>query len=99
LIFVGVDWAEAYHDVHVEDEAGRRLGGARLPEGVDGIARFHEPAARHAPALITMPAAPPETPTIRPCAPWVTGSSAFSTAASLATPSTARNRLGPPHQY
>ena len=42
MIFVGVDWAEAHHDVHVEDGEGRRLGRARLPEGVDGIARFHD---------------------------------------------------------
>ncbi len=42
MIFVGVDWAEAHHDVHVADEAGKRLAKARLPEGVDGIARFHE---------------------------------------------------------
>jgi hypothetical protein len=42
MIFVGVDWAEAHHDVHVEDVDGKRLGRARLPEGVDGIARFHE---------------------------------------------------------
>ena len=48
MIFVGVDWAEAHHDVHVQDENGKRLGGGRLPEGVEGIARFHELAARHA---------------------------------------------------
>jgi len=42
VIFVGVDWAEAHHDVHVCDEHGKRLARARLPEGVDGIARFHE---------------------------------------------------------
>jgi Transposase/Transposase IS116/IS110/IS902 family len=48
LIFVGVDWAEAHHDVHVQDENGKKLGGGRLPEGVAGIARFHELAARHA---------------------------------------------------
>jgi hypothetical protein len=48
VIFVGVDWAEAHHDVHVADEEGRRLGGGRLPGGVEGIARFHELAARHA---------------------------------------------------
>jgi hypothetical protein len=47
MIFVGVDWAEAHHDVHVQDENGKRLGGGRLPEGVDGIARFHELAAAH----------------------------------------------------
>lgn len=48
LIFAGVDWAEAHHDVHVQDEQGRRLGGGRLPGGVEGIARFHELAAAHA---------------------------------------------------
>lgn len=40
-VFVGHDWAEAHHDVYVEDEAGRRLSKARLPEGVEGVARFH----------------------------------------------------------
>jgi hypothetical protein len=48
LIFAGVDWAEAHHDVHVADEQGRRLGGGRLREGIAGIAAFHELAARHA---------------------------------------------------
>jgi hypothetical protein len=48
MIFVGVDWAEAHHDVHVEDEEGRRLGGGRLPEGVEGIARFHDLVGDHA---------------------------------------------------
>jgi transposase len=47
MIFVGVDWAEAHHDVHVEDGDGKRLGGGRLPEGVDGIARFHEMVGDH----------------------------------------------------
>jgi hypothetical protein len=48
MIFVGVDWAEAHHDVHVEDENGKRLGGGRLPEGAEGLARFHELAGAHA---------------------------------------------------
>jgi hypothetical protein len=33
--------------VHVQDEAGKRLAGGRLPEGVDGIARFHELVGDH----------------------------------------------------
>ncbi len=41
-VFVGHDWAEAHHDVHIEDGEGRRLAKARLPEGVEGVARFHE---------------------------------------------------------
>jgi hypothetical protein len=40
-VFVGLDWAEDHHDVFLEDDAGRRLGSGRLPDGVDGIARFH----------------------------------------------------------
>jgi hypothetical protein len=48
MIFVGVDWAEAHHDVFVQDEAGKRLAGGRLPEGVEGIARFHEMVGHHA---------------------------------------------------
>jgi transposase len=47
MIFVGVDWAEAHHDVHIEDETGKRLGGGRLPEGVEGIARFHDLVGPH----------------------------------------------------
>ena len=31
MIFAGVDWAEAHHDVHVQDENGKRLGGAGCP--------------------------------------------------------------------
>lgn len=42
MLFVGNDWAEDHHDVAVQDEAGRRLSKARLPEGVVGIARLHE---------------------------------------------------------
>ena len=48
MIFVGVDWAEAHHDVHVADEIGRKLARARLAEGVEGVARFHELVASHA---------------------------------------------------
>jgi hypothetical protein len=46
-VFVGHDWAEAHHDVFVEDGVGRRLGGGRLPEGIDGVARFHAMVAEH----------------------------------------------------
>jgi hypothetical protein len=48
IIFVGVYWAEAHHDVHVQDEDGKRLAGGRLPEGIEGIARFHEMVGAHA---------------------------------------------------
>jgi transposase len=42
LLFVGDDWAEAHHDVELQDEAGRRLGKAKLGEGIAGIVRLHE---------------------------------------------------------
>jgi transposase len=41
LLFIGDDWAEAHHDVELMDAAGKRLGKARLPEGVAGMARLH----------------------------------------------------------
>jgi transposase len=41
LLFVGDDWAEDHHDVELQNEAGRRLARARLPEGVAGMARLH----------------------------------------------------------
>ena len=41
-VFVGHDWAEDHHDVHVEDSDGKRLASGRLPEGVEGVTRFHE---------------------------------------------------------
>jgi transposase len=47
LLFVGDDWAEEHHDVEVQDETGRVLGRARLPEGVDGIARLHALLGKH----------------------------------------------------
>jgi transposase len=48
LIFAGVDWAEASHDVYIQDEHGRRLAGGKLADGLEGIARFHDLVAAHA---------------------------------------------------
>ena len=42
MIFVGDDWAEDHHDVHLMNEDGERLASRRLPEGLEGIRRFHE---------------------------------------------------------
>ena len=42
MLFVGDDWAEDHHDVEVQDEPGRVLARARLPEGIAGMARLHE---------------------------------------------------------
>lgn len=44
-IFVGNDWAEDHHDVHVMGQAGRKLAVKRLVEGIDGI-RFSTPWSR-----------------------------------------------------
>jgi transposase len=42
VLFVGDDWAEAHHDVEVQDATGRVLVRRRLPEGVAGLAQLHE---------------------------------------------------------
>jgi transposase len=49
LLFVGDDWAEDHHDVEIQDETGRRLTKARLPEGIPGITRFHGLVGRFLP--------------------------------------------------
>jgi transposase len=50
LWFVGDDWAEAHHDVEIQDEAGRRLVRRKLPEGVLGVGQLHALLAEHLPA-------------------------------------------------
>jgi hypothetical protein len=47
VLFVGDDWAEAHHDIEIEDEAGRVLARRRLPEGLAGITMLHELVAEH----------------------------------------------------
>ena len=49
MLFVGDDWAEDHHDVEIQDETGRRLAKARLPEGISGIARLHGLVGRFLP--------------------------------------------------
>jgi len=47
LLFVGDDWAEEHHDVELQDESGRVLARAKLPEGVAGVARLHAMIGEH----------------------------------------------------
>ena len=47
-IFVGDDWAEDHHDIHLMDADGARLASRRLPEGLAGIRGFHELVAGYA---------------------------------------------------
>jgi transposase len=48
MIFIGDDWSEDHHDVHLMNEAGQRLASRRLPEGMTGIRGLHELVAAHA---------------------------------------------------
>src|SRR6476660_8650108 len=50
LLIIGDDWAEDHHDLELEDETGRRLAKARLPEELEGVTRLHALVAQHAPA-------------------------------------------------
>ena len=47
MLFIGDDWAEAHHDIEIEDESGRVLARRRLPEGLAGITTLHELVAQH----------------------------------------------------
>jgi transposase len=48
VIYVGIDWAEAHHDVCVEDDRGEVLTKGRVPDGLEGIERIHEMLGAHA---------------------------------------------------
>jgi transposase len=47
VLFVGDDWAEAHHDIEIENDEGRVLTRRRLPEGLAGITMLHELIAEH----------------------------------------------------
>src|SRR5262245_49104764 len=46
-LFVGDDWAEEHHEVELQDETGRRLGKAKLAEGIAGVDRLHAMVGEH----------------------------------------------------
>ena len=46
-VFIGHDWAEDHHDIHLEDINGRRLHRGRLDDGLAGVAEFHAIIATH----------------------------------------------------
>lgn len=48
MLFVGVDWSEAHHDICLVDEEGQVLARRRIPEGVEGLTRLHELVAEQA---------------------------------------------------
>ena len=48
LVFVGDDWSEDHHDVHLMNEQGESLAARRLPEGLEGMTALHELLAEHA---------------------------------------------------
>jgi hypothetical protein len=47
MLFIGDDWAEAHHDIEIENDQGVVLARRRLAEGLDGITALHELVAEH----------------------------------------------------
>lgn len=47
MLFLGDDWAEAHHDIELQDEQGKVLKRRRLPEGASGLSQLHELIADH----------------------------------------------------
>lgn len=48
MIFVGIDWAEAHHDVCIQDPEGQVLARFRIDHTLDGVAGLHARLAEHA---------------------------------------------------
>ncbi|MGI0130076.1 MAG: IS110 family transposase, partial [Thermoplasmata archaeon] len=42
VIYLGIDWAEAHHDVCLMDGSGTVLGKGRVGDGLEGLRRIHE---------------------------------------------------------
>ncbi len=42
MIFVGVDWAEAHHDLAVKDATGKTLARRRISDDLEGVRHLHE---------------------------------------------------------
>ena len=47
-VYVGDDWSEDHHDVHLMNEQGESLATKRLPEGLEGMTALHALLAEHA---------------------------------------------------
>ncbi len=47
-IYVGIDWAEAHHDICAMDETGTVLIKRRIADGLEGVAQLHALVADHA---------------------------------------------------
>jgi transposase len=47
VLFLGDDWAEAHHDIELQDESGLILARRRFPEGVSGLTQLHALVADH----------------------------------------------------
>ena len=41
VLFLGDDWAEAHHDIELQDDQGQMLVRRRLLEGVSGLSQLH----------------------------------------------------------
>lgn len=48
MVFLGIDWAEAHHDVCLLDEQGKGLAKRRVVEGLEGVRQLHEMVAEQA---------------------------------------------------
>ena len=47
MIFVGVDWAEAHHDVCILDDDGTVLGRRKIGDSFAGVGELHALVASH----------------------------------------------------
>jgi Transposase len=48
MLFVGVDWGEAHHDLCLLDQDGNLLAARRIADGLAGVGELHALVATHA---------------------------------------------------
>jgi transposase len=47
-VFLGVDWAEDHHDLHLQDADGKQVAARRIEDGLAGVQELHALVAEHA---------------------------------------------------
>ena len=48
MVFLGIDWAEAQHELCLTDAAGAVLARRQIPDGLAGVRQLHALVAQHA---------------------------------------------------
>jgi hypothetical protein len=53
MIYVGIDWADDYHDIVITDDSAKTLNQFQIDHTPEGFARIHANIAKHQKSHVT----------------------------------------------